>query len=441
MRGLWKHLLTEWALLGIATAASTGAAALCLHTYKRWAKGAVTPPKTTGDAEEANRAKSRFLARMSHEIRTPLTAILGISEMQLRAKDIPPALEEAFANIYDSSNTLLHIVNDILDFSKIESGKMDIVAAEYCVPSLIADATQLFAIYAEHKPIAFVIDVDQNLPRKLIGDVMRIRQIINNLLSNAFKYTDTGTVSLSLSYENNDKPTLVIVISDTGMGMTAAQLNGAHNEYMRLHENERPFVSGTGLGIPIVHNLAQHMNAVFDMRSNIGFGTTATLRIPQQTCGAEPIGIEYARSLQNLEGITRAAIKEIDFTNRQFPNARVLVVDDVETNLYVAEAMLQAYGITPELINNGALALEKIRGGATYDIIFMDHMMPDPDGMQTTIALRNIGYTAPIVALTANAVKGQAERFITNGFDGFMTKPIDMTRLNAYLTRFLTENM
>jgi len=392
-------------------------------------------------AEEANRAKSRFLARMSHEIRTPLTAILGISEMQLRVQGIPPGLEEAFAKIYDSSNTLLHIVNDILDFSKIESGKMDIIAAEYCVPSLIADATQLFAIYAEHKPITFVIDVDENLPKKFVGDAMRIRQIINNLLSNAFKYTDTGAVTLSLEYENIDNtPLIIIEISDTGMGMSEAQLNTAHTEYIRLHETERPFVSGTGLGIPIVHNLAQLMNAKLEMRSNIGFGTTVTLRIPQQICDAEPIGFEYAQSLQNFEGITHSSIKEIDFTDLQFPNARVMVVDDVETNLYVAESMLQAYGITPDLVNSGAAALDKIRNGAIYDIIFMDHMMPEPDGIETTKTLRAQGYTAPIVALTANAVKGQAELFVTNGFDGFMTKPIDMTRLNAYLVRFLRKD-
>jgi len=328
-----------------------------------------------------------------------------------------------------------------LDFSKIESGKMDIVAVEYCVPSLIADATQLFAIYAEHKPITFVIDADENLPKKLIGDAMRIRQIINNLLSNAFKYTDTGAVTLSMEFEETEgTPTLVIEISDTGMGMSDTQLHSAHTEYMRIHENERPFVSGTGLGIPIVHNLAQLMNAKFEMRSNIGFGTTATLRIPQQTCGAGPIGFEYAQSLQNFEGITHSSIKEIDFTDLQFPNARVLVVDDVETNLYVAEAMLQAYGITPDLVDSGILAMEKIRNGATYDIIFMDHMMPETDGIETTQTLRARGYTAPIVALTANAVKGQAELFVSNGFDGFMTKPIDMTRLNAYLVRFLRKD-
>jgi len=388
--------------------------------------------------EESNRAKSRFLARMSHEIRTPISAVMGISELQLRGQTMPPHTEDAFAKIYDSSKTLLNIVNDILDFSKIESGKMTLVNSEYELASLVGDAAQLSLIYLEHKDISFQMYVDENLPAKLIGDALRIRQVINNMLTNAFKYTESGTVALSLrsEKEHDGYVTLAISIRDTGNGMTTEQIDAIKGEYVRLHEQDNAYTIGTGLGIPIVYSLVQMMDAQLELSSDIGKGTHAIIRIPQKVSGTELVGPELARSLQDFKSGTRRDHKDLEFVPEQMTGC-VLVVDDVDINLHVVEAMLETFGLTIELSKDGQDVIDKIRQGSVYDIIFMDHMMPGMDGIEATKILRGMGYDHPIVALTANALKGQAEMFMNNGFSGFMTKPIDIKLLNSYLVRFV----
>ena len=389
--------------------------------------------------EEASLAKSRFLARVSHEIRTPITAVLGISELQLRNNQLEPQTEEAFVRIYDSSKNLLNIVNDILDFSKIESGKMPIISKKYDVPALINNAAQLHLIYLEQKNVEFKIYVDENLPTELSGDPLRIRQIINNLLTNAFKYTDTGEVSISFKCENISENiiNLIIEIKDTGRGMSPKQLEAAQGEYIRIKESETKYVSGTGLGIPIVISLSELMNSKINFESEAGKGTAVTICIPQEISDSTLIGPDLAKTLENHKYSASISSKTFDFVPEQFPNGTVLVVDDIDTNLYVAEAMLQTFGITVEICSNGQEAIDLIKSGRVYDIIFMDHMMPEMDGIEATIALRNLGYIHPIVALTANAVKGQAELFLDNGFSGFMSKPIDIKILNSYLVRFI----
>ena len=394
-------------------------------------------------AQESNRAKSRFLARMSHEIRTPISAVLGISEIQLRNHAMPPHTEEAFAKIYDSSKMLLHIVNDILDFSKIESGKMPLISEEYDVASLVSDVAQLHLVYLENKDVSFKMYVDENLPAKLIGDVLRIRQVINNLLTNAFKYTQSGTVTLSLECEmggEGGQMLLAVFIQDTGMGMSAEQLDSIKDEYVRLYEHEKSFVSGTGLGLPIVQSLAQMMGAQLDIKSELGKGTSAAIHIPQKVSGTQLLGQELAESLQNFEGGVWSGPKEFEFVPEPMPYGKVLVVDDSATNLYVAETMLESFELSIELCESGQEAIDKVEQGNVYDIIFMDHMMPDMDGIEATKILRDMGYYYPIVALTANAIKGQAEMFIENGFSGFISKPIDIKLLNSYLIRFIKKN-
>ena len=399
------------------------------------------------EVSEANsKSKSRFLARMSHEIRTPITAVLGISEIQLRNQTMPPQIEDAFAKVYDSSKTLLKIVNDILDFSKIESGKMPIIEDEYDVASLVSDAAQLHLVYLDRKAVTFEMSVDENLPAKLIGDALRVRQIINNLLTNAFKYTKEGKVSLSLQCEKSKlgNMTLVITIQDTGIGMSRNQveeLSDTNSEYVRFHEKEKPFVSGTGLGLPIVYSLAHMMDAKLDLKSEVGKGSDVTVRIPQKVAGTEILGLELAQNLQNFESgtWTWAAAKDMEFVPEQMPYGKVLVVDDVDSNLYVAEAMLEAFGLTVELCESGPDAIDRVKQGKVYDIIFLDHMMPEMDGLEVAKVLWDMGYDHPIVALTANAIKGQAELFMENGFSGFMSKPIDINRLNSYLVRFIAD--
>ncbi|MCL1883124.1 MAG: response regulator [Defluviitaleaceae bacterium] len=395
------------------------------------------------DLEERNRAKTRFLARMSHEIRTPITAVMGISELQLREQSMPPHIEESFSKIYDSSKSLLHIVNDILDFSKIEAGKMTLHEKEYNVANLLSDVSYLHLIYLENSDISFAMHVDSTLPAKMVGDVLRIKQIINNLLTNAFKYTEVGSISMSFSHETNHEEgytMFLISIEDTGMGMLERQIAEFHasdNDYLRLYEEEKPFVSGTGLGIPIVFSMVQMMNAEIDFKSEVGKGTLVTVSIPQKIEGDEVLGEELAVKLQNFESVTWSDASNFEFVAEQMPYGKVLVVDDVEMNLYVAEAMLGYFGLDIELVESGEAAIEKISQGETYDIIFLDHMMPGMDGIEVAEKLREMGYAHPIVALTANAIKGQAEMFIDNGFSGFMSKPIDIKILNSYLVRFI----
>jgi len=395
-------------------------------------------------SEESNKAKSRFLARMSHEIRTPISAVLGLSEIQLRNHVMPSQTEEVFTKIYDSAKSLLTIVNDILDFSKIESGKMSLINNMYDVSSLINDASQLHLVYLEHKDIKFQLHVDENLPVYLEGDVLRIRQIINNLLTNAFKYTESGSVTLSIQCKKDkeDYVMLVISIQDTGTGMTQEQIEkiqDLNSEYVRLHEQEKPFVSGTGLGFPIVYSLLQIMDAHIDLESEVGKGTCAIVHIPQKAIGSEVLGKEAVRSLQNFEAGKWQGAKEFEFKPEPMPYGKVLVVDDVELNLLVAKGMLEAYELNIGLCESGIDAIEKIKQGEVYDIIFMDHMMPEMGGIEATKILRDMGYNHPIVALTANAVKGQEEMFMNNGFSGFISKPIDIKVMNSYLVRFIRD--
>jgi len=392
-------------------------------------------------AEEANRAKTRFLARMSHELRTPITSVVGVSEINLRRrKTLSPNIQDAFEKINNSGNLLLGIVNDILDFSKIESGKMPLVNAEYEVASLITDATQLHAVYLEHKNILFDMKIDENLPAYLIGDVLRIRQVMNNLISNAFKYTENGRVMLELSYEDSAKDdyiNLKISIRDTGIGMTAEQLESLKtSEYARFHEKEG-FVHGTGLGISIVYSLAQLMGAQVDFDSEVGMGTFVNVSIPQKICSLETLGSELAESLQNFESGTWVTAKELKFVPESMPYGKVLVVDDVDANLFVAQGLLAFYDLHIDTCTSGMDAINMIKQGDTYDIIFMDHMMPVLNGTDTMRKLREIGYDRPIVALTANALVGHAEDFMKKGFDDFVSKPINTMRLDEVLRKFV----
>ena len=394
-------------------------------------------------AEESNRAKTRFLARMSHEIRTPITAVLGISEIQLRNPAMPPQAGEAFGRIYDSANILLGIVNDILDLSRIEAGKLPLQNHEYEVASLISDASQLHVVYLSHKNTQFKLFVDDSLPSVLIGDALRIRQIMNNLLSNAFKYTIAGSVTLSFSCERGQDGSvmLIVKVSDTGMGMTEEQIKAINSEYTRFHERNNALMNGTGLGMPIVYSLLQMMDADIDIKSEVGKGTDVCVRIPQQTAAhiQEVLGEATARALESFETGAHNAKEKFEFEPEPMPYGRVLVVDDVEANLYVARGLLAFYDLHVDTCESGYAAVDIIKAGGVYDIIFMDFMMPGMNGTQTTQILRDMGYNHPVVALTANALIGQAEEFLKSGFDGFVSKPIRTHQLNDMLIKFVRD--
>ena len=393
-------------------------------------------------AEENNRAKSRFLARMSHEVRTPITAVLGISEIQLQDPTLSPHTEEAFVKIHDSASILLQIVNDILDLSKIEAGKMSLLNEEYQVASLINDMVQLHLVYIGSRKIEFHVHVDESLPTVLVGDELRIKQIVSNLLSNALKYTESGSVELSLRCQKaatEEDMTLVLGIRDTGQGMTPEQIDAMYSEYTRFNERENRNMSGTGLGMPIVYSLVQMMDAKIDVESELGKGTNVIVRIPQKIASQEVLGAEVAHSLRHLETNARSAAKRFKFVPELMPYGSVLVVDDVEANLYVAQGLLTFYGLKIEVCDSGEAAIEKVSQGNVYDIIFMDQMMPGMNGTETMKALRAFGYTHPIVALTANALIGQAGGFLRDGFDGFISKPIQTMHLNTILTKYIRD--
>ncbi|MCL1828257.1 MAG: PAS domain S-box protein [Oscillospiraceae bacterium] len=396
------------------------------------------------EALSASKAKSRFLANMSHEIRTPMNAIMGITEMHLQNDDLTESLKEALQRIYNSSHLLLSIINDILDLSKIEAGKLELTSAEYSVASLINDTSTLNMMRIGSKQIEFVLSVDKNTPSALIGDELRIKQILNNLLSNAFKYTEKGTVRLSVSVDAESEKqasesTLLMTVSDTGQGMTKEQVDRLFDEYSRFNLEANRETEGTGLGMSITWNLIRMMNGKISVESEKGSGSTFIVRLPQGDPGAGVLGEELAENLQTFRigGTKQAEKSQIVF--EPMPYGRVLVADDVESNLYVARGLMAPYGLTIDTVMSGFAAIDKIKDGNVYDIVFMDHMMPGMDGIEAVKIIRETGYSWPIFALTANAVVGQSDIFLANGFDGFISKPIDIRQLNSALNKFVRD--
>ena len=393
-------------------------------------------------AEESSKAKSDFLAKMSHEIRTPMNAILGITEIQLQDASLPLAAKEALERIYNSGDLLLGIINDILDLSKIEAGKLELTLVQYDIPSLIHDTVKLNIMRYESKPIEFNLSVDENVPSVLVGDELRIKQILNNLLSNAFKYTQEGKIELMITAEmQSDKKeaNLFIKVSDTGQGMTSDQVKKLGDKFSRFNMEANRKTEGTGLGMNITRNLIQLMSGEIFIESTPGKGSVFTVRLPQGCPGEELIGKDLADNLMKLNLKNTIKARNAQITQEFMPYGRVLVIDDVETNLYVARGLMAPYGISIDTGMSGFEAVDKIRDGAVFDIIFMDHMMPRMDGIEATKLIRSFGYNHPIVALTANALAGQAEMFLNNGFDDFISKPIDIRQLNNVLNKLIRD--
>ena len=407
-------------------------------------------------AEEANQSKSAFLAMMSHEIRTPLNAILGISEIQLQNEKCPGEIKEALSRIYNSGDLLLGIINDILDMSKIEAGKLELTEVKYDVASLINDTAFFNLIKFENKPVEFNLYVDQNVPSELYGDELRIKQILNNLLSNAFKYTNCGEVELSISSETADTESgaaaviLVLRVRDTGQGMTEDQLAKLFDEYSRFNTGANRSIEGTGLGMNITQNFIRMMNGDIKAQSEPDKGTVFTVRLPQGNTGASVLGKESAEKLNQFRSSYEAKSKKnLNFKRTPVPDARVLVVDDMDMNLYVAKGMLSPYGIKTDTAANGMEAIEKIKR-VKYDLVFMDHMMPVMDGVQATREIRKWeeetlkrkngpagAKNLPVIALTANAVSGIKEVYMSSGFNGFLSKPIGIKELDEVLKEWL----
>ena len=417
-------------------------------------------------AEAASKSKSEFLANMSHEIRTPMNAITGMSELLLR-RDIPEDARSDVRDIKQAASNLISIINDILDFSKIEAGKLEIIPAKYMLFSLINDTVNIIRMRLEEKPVELIINVTSNIPNNLFGDVVRLRQIILNLLSNAAKFTDKGQISMAITVDKQEdkKIWLRIVISDTGRGIKADDMEKLFSDFMQLDTKKNRNIEGTGLGLAITKQLCEAMGGKVSVTSEYGKGSEFTVIVPQDLDFDTPFTlVGDLNDKQNY--FSNSAAGSINrFT---FPNARLLVVDDLPTNLKVAEGLLIPYKATVDTCQSGAESIELIKRN-DYDLVFMDHMMPDMDGIQTTMAIRawelekfrekdaqlserptqnmcgvsegnsqTIGIRRiPIVALTANAVVGMREMFIEKGFNDFLAKPIDVSKLDEALDQWI----
>jgi signal transduction histidine kinase/DNA-binding response OmpR family regulator len=389
-------------------------------------------------AEDANKSKSNFLTTMSHEIRTPMNAIIGVSEIELERETHSPQTRESLDIIKNSGKTLLGIINDILDLSKIETGKFELVPVRYDTPSLINDTARLNAMRIGEKPLEFVIKVADTLPAWLYGDELRIKQVLNNILSNAIKYTQEGTVTFEVdSIKEDENCVLVFTIRDTGQGMTEKQLETLYDKYSMFNQETNRATEGTGLGMNITKNLVEMMKGKIEVQSQSGVGTVFNIYIPQQLTDNTTIGADVAAGLIQFKLTHREQRKKL--VREPMPYGKVLIVDDVDANIFVAKGLMKPYGLTIETVESGFLALDKILDGNVYDIIFMDHMMPEMDGIETTRRIRETEYNRAIIALTANAVVGQREMFLANGFDDFISKPIDIRQLDFILNTFIRD--
>ncbi len=387
-------------------------------------------------AENANKAKSDFLANMSHEIRTPINAVIGMNEMILRESEDKQVLEYA-SNIEVASHTLLSTVNDILDFSKIETGKMEIVEHDYKLGELLNDTVTMIEIKAAQKDLKFEVSVDESLPDCLYGDDIRIKQILLNLLNNAVKYTERGSVKLSVKgvvSEQGGSLNLSVSVEDTGMGIKPDELPMLFQGFQRLDLEKNRTIEGSGLGLAITHRLATLMDGSIKVDSEYGRGSIFTLHIVQRITGDELIG-NYAEKYHKT-----ADMPHNYHTMFEAPEAEVLVIDDNKMNLMVVKNLLKKTRIKVTTGVSGAECL-RLMAANKFDIVLLDHMMPVMDGIETMkkskLLKENASRQAPVIALTANAVSGVREMYLSEGFDDYMSKPIDGTALEKLLLKYL----
>ncbi|MCL2009176.1 MAG: ATP-binding protein [Synergistaceae bacterium] len=390
--------------------------------------------------EAASQAKSTFLAQMSHEIRTPLNAIIGLSEVELRSS-LRSDTRDNVEKIHRSGNILLNIINDILDISKIESGKFEIFQDRYDFPSMISDTINLNIVRIGSKPIMFELHIDEDIPVQLYGDELRIKQILNNILSNAFKYTEEGKVGLRIScIRMGHEVMLRYEISDTGRGLKKESLDNLFSEYQQFDAQANRKIEGTGLGLSICKKLLDLMGGTIRAESEYGKGSKFTVRLVQSILDPTPIGAETAQTLMTFR-VSDSRRDHVEYV--PIPGGKVLIVDDVHTNLDVAKGLMAPYGLTIHLASSGQQAIDIIKEEKTiYDAVFMDHMMPEIDGIEAVRIIREeIGTeyakTVPIVALTANALVGSDKMFLEKGFQAFLAKPIDAFKLDEVMNEWV----
>ncbi|MCR5726111.1 MAG: response regulator [Lachnospiraceae bacterium] len=383
-------------------------------------------------ADEANKAKSNFLADMSHEIRTPINAVLGMNEMILRKTEDKEILDYA-TNIKGAGNTLLSIINSILDFSKIEDGKMELIPVEFDMNDLIHSLVNSISERAREKKLEFIIDQDESLPTKLFGDDVRIAQVIMNLLTNAVKYTEKGTVTLSIRKKEirEEKLTFLVSVKDTGIGIRKEDIDKLAVSFERLDEKRNRHIEGTGLGISIVTRLLKMMDSKLQVESEYGRGSIFFFEMTLKIADATPIGKYEDRRVSGTR------IKEEN--GLKVRNARILVTDDNDMNLKVASNFLKLFGVTPDLCSSGEATINAM-SEKEYDIVFLDHMMPKMDGIETLQILKDknlVDRDTVVIALTANAVVGAKEQYLQAGFTDYLSKPIVLKDLEKMLKKYL----
>ncbi len=391
--------------------------------------------KAKDEADKANQAKTRFLARMSHEIRTPINAVIGMNEMIIRESE-EENIRKYASDVKDSSNVLLNIINEILDASKIESGMMELAPARYKLDSFLIDLYNMINLRAVNKGLKLVFDIDPNLPSEYFGDDRCIRQVLTNLLTNAVKYTNEGMVMLSISGTiQGDTATLRYIVKDTGIGFKPEDIENIYGEFKRFDLSRNRNVEGSGLGMNIVQSLLKLMGSQLKIESEYEKGSEFSFVIEQKVIDAEPVG-NYKQNIDKM------AAKEADSIKFIAPTAKILVVDDNIMNLKVFSKLISHVEAEITEVESGKKCLELLKDNS-YDIIFLDHMMPEMDGIETLHRIKEerLAIGTPIIMLTANAIAGDREMYLEEGFDDFISKPVMPRALDEMLIQYLKDKV
>ena len=386
-------------------------------------------------AMAANEAKSAFLSNMSHEIRTPISAILGMNEMVLRECSDSKILEYS-ENIQNAGNTLLSLINDILDFSKIEAGKMSIIPVDYDLVTVLNDLVNMVSQRAKAKNLAIITEFNPDIPEFLFGDEVRIKQVVTNILTNAVKYTEQGSVTFKVDYKkiNEEYISLAVAVKDTGIGIKKEDIDRLFLQFERVDEKRNRGIEGTGLGMTITRGLLDMMDSSLKVESEYGKGSVFSFEILQKVRKWDPIG-DYRKSSGK-----HASEHEVYHERFVAPQAKVLLVDDTPINLLVFKGLLKKTEVQIDTATSGDEGLQLMYNNK-YDVIFLDHMMPQKDGIETLAEFRESGSelnrNTPVICLTANAISGAREKYLESGFDDYLTKPIDSAKLEELLYEYI----
>lgn len=461
IRDIFKGYIKEYKLVALGIAAICLAAVIQLIIYFSWTnqfsgsiiavglvfvliisfvntmKDVLQTEREKQQAVTSNEAKGKFLANMSHEIRTPINAVLGMDAMILRECEDENIREYAL-NIQNAGQTLLSLINDILDFSKIESGKMEIIPVEYDFSSMIHDVVNMIMIKAEDKGLKMNLSVDNTLPYKVYGDEVRIRQVLINLLTNAVKYTKEGSMGLNVSGEREGEDVILyFVVEDTGIGIKPEDIQKLFARFERIEEERNRNIEGTGLGMSITMQLLKLMDSELQVESEYGVGSKFSFEIRQRIINSEPIG--------NLEERIKKLPTQFKYeVTFKAPNAQILVVDDNAINRKVFMNLLKQTKVQIDETESGMECLEMVKK-KHYDIIFLDHMMPGMDGVETLHHMQKMSdfpcEKTPVIALTANAIQGAKEMYLGEGFDDFLSKPLQPDKLEKMIVKWLPEEL